>query len=116
MLYITLKGGAPVTQTYEEMMVSIREKWSAREKELSQRARDHFSQIRDERFTLGIVLRDRRKELGLSQSDVASLSGVQQAEISRIESSRANPTWETVSKLLAVLGMTMHLEAHDTTS
>lgn len=105
-----------MTQTYEEMMVSIRENWSAREAELSQRARDHFSKIRHERFSLGNVLRDRRRELGLSQRDVASMSGVQQAEISRIESSRANPTWETVSKLLAVLGMTLRLESHDTTS
>lgn len=48
-----------------------------------------------------ILLRKRRK---LTQRQLSTKSGVQQAEISRIEGGRANPTVSTVSALASALG------------
>ena len=98
-----------MAQTYEEMMQGIRQGWSEADLELSEAARQHFSTIRQEVFELGSALRARRQELGLSQHDVARISGVQQAEISRIERDAANPTWNTLRKLASVLRMDISL-------
>ena len=48
-----------------------------------------------------ILLRRRRK---LTQRQLSTKSGVQQAEISRIEGGRANPTVSTLSALASALG------------
>jgi len=48
-----------------------------------------------------ILLRRRR---GLTQRQLSTKSGVQQAEISRIEGGRANPTVTTLSALASALG------------
>ena len=53
-----------------------------------------------------IALRKRRK---LTQRQVSALSGIQQAEISRIEGGRANPTFQTVQVLARALGAKVQL-------
>jgi XRE family transcriptional regulator, regulator of sulfur utilization len=98
-----------VALTYEEMMQEIRAGWSESDRALSDVARHHFATMRHEVFELGTSLKTRRQELGLSQLDVAHISGVQQAEISRIERDLANPTWNTLRKLAAVLKMDITL-------
>ena len=55
-----------------------------------------------------ILLRKRR---GLSQRQLSAKSGIQQAEISRIEGGRANPTLETISVLARSLGGELKLTA-----
>ncbi|HET9551524.1 MAG TPA: helix-turn-helix transcriptional regulator [Anaeromyxobacteraceae bacterium] len=55
-----------------------------------------------------ILLRRRR---GLSQRQLSAKSGIQQAEISRIESGRANPTLGTISVLARALGGDLRLAA-----
>lgn len=55
-----------------------------------------------------ILLRKRR---GLSQRQLSARSGIQQAEISRIEGGRANPTLETISALARSLGAELKLTA-----
>lgn len=47
----------------------------------------------------------RRKNLGISQNDLAEMSGVSLATIKNIERGKGNPSFETVEKILAVLGM-----------
>lgn len=47
----------------------------------------------------------RRKTLGISQSDLAEMSGVSLATIKNIERGVGNPSFETVEKILSVLGM-----------
>jgi len=54
-------------------------------------------------FGLGELLSSRREELHISQSTLAKETGIPQADISRIECGRANPTLKTVEKLLDVL-------------
>ena len=51
----------------------------------------------------------RREALGLTQSQLAERSGIQQSEISRIERGSANPTLRTVHVLARSLRAEFHL-------
>lgn len=55
-------------------------------------------------FALGIQFHDARVAHGLSQRQLSEASGVQQAEISRLESGAGNPTESTLQRLAAALG------------
>lgn len=45
-----------------------------------------------------------RANLGLTQRDLATASGVKQPHIARIERGDVSPTWETVSRIFASVG------------
>jgi transcriptional regulator with XRE-family HTH domain len=53
---------------------------------------------------------DFRKAAGLTQRQLAAKSGVQQADISRIEAGDANPTLATIAALAYALGAELALE------
>lgn len=54
---------------------------------------------------IGEEIKERRKVLSISQSDLAEMAGVSLATVKNIERSTGNPSVETVAKLLEVLGM-----------
>ncbi|MBI3973315.1 MAG: helix-turn-helix transcriptional regulator [Chloroflexi bacterium] len=58
----------------------------------------------DERYRLAHELMVRRREAGLTQAQLAKLTGVGQADISRIERGRANPTVSTLAAVAHALG------------
>lgn len=58
----------------------------------------------EERYRLARTIIERRKTLQLSQKDLAATSGIDQADISRIEHGRANPTFGTLNALARALG------------
>lgn len=58
----------------------------------------------DVRFRLASELLSARREADLSQKQLAERSGVQQAEISKIERGEVVPTLMTMNKLLQPLG------------
>lgn len=58
----------------------------------------------DDRFRLASELLDARKRAHLSQKELSRRSGVQQAEISKIERGEVVPTLTTMNKLLHPLG------------
>jgi DNA-binding XRE family transcriptional regulator len=58
----------------------------------------------DAHFRLAAELILLRRQRGLTQRQLSTKSGVQQAEISRIEGGRANPTVSTLSALASALG------------
>jgi transcriptional regulator with XRE-family HTH domain len=64
----------------------------------------------------GEVLRDARRRHGVSQSQLAIRAGTRQSAISRIESGRVSPTFETLRTLLDLLGenLTVASERPDT--
>lgn len=64
----------------------------------------------DLRYRLANELITRRREMKLTQAKLASKSGVGQAEISKIESGRSNPTLETLAALAGALGCRLSLE------
>lgn len=51
------------------------------------------------------VIKNRRKVLGISQQDLAEMSGVSLPTVKDIERGVGNPSLATISKLLDVLGM-----------
>lgn len=48
-----------------------------------------------------------RQEQGYSQRDLEAMTGIKQSAIARMEKGTANPTLETIFKLLVPLGMTL---------
>ena len=54
---------------------------------------------------LAATISTRRKTLGISQNDLAEMSGVSLATIKNIERGKGNPSFETVEKILSVLGL-----------
>jgi transcriptional regulator with XRE-family HTH domain len=52
----------------------------------------------------GEIVQQHREQLGLSQRSLARRAGLTQAAVSRIESGRAAPNWETVRALLLAMG------------
>jgi ribosome-binding protein aMBF1 (putative translation factor) len=58
----------------------------------------------DAHFKLATELILLRRKRRLTQRQLSAMSGVQQAEISRIEGGRANPTVSTLSALASALG------------
>jgi len=55
-------------------------------------------------YAMARELRELRKEHKLTQKQLATLSGIDQGEISRIERGQTNPTATTLAALLAPLG------------
>ena len=54
---------------------------------------------------LATSISSRRKILGISQNDLAEMSGVSIATIKNIERGAGNPSWSTVGKICEVLGL-----------
>lgn len=54
----------------------------------------------------GDTIRERRVELGWTQTELAERAGVAQADISRIENGRLDARWSTIHRLSAALEMT----------
>ncbi len=51
------------------------------------------------RELFGVVLRARRRRLGLTQSQLAECLGMTQAKVSKLETGAARPSWEDVAVL-----------------
>ena len=56
-------------------------------------------------MSLAFEIATRRRTLGISQYDLAEMSGVSPTTIKNIERGKGNPSFGTVEKILTVLGM-----------
>jgi len=61
-------------------------------------------------YSLAVSVIELRRAAGLTQRQLAARSGVQQADISRIEAGDANPTLATVAALAYALGAELSLQ------
>ena len=59
--------------------------------------------------SIGIAVRDRRKELGITQPHLAELAGVSTNTLYKLERGQGNPTLDVLNKLAEVLGMELKL-------
>jgi len=59
---------------------------------------------------MGIIIRERREALEVTQHDVAELSGVSVNTLSAIETGRANPSIGVVQRIAEVLGLELILQ------
>jgi transcriptional regulator with XRE-family HTH domain len=57
--------------------------------------------------SFAITLADARKQLNLTQQQLAIRLGVSQSYIAKLEGGEANPTLERIGSLLAVLGLSL---------
>jgi DNA-binding XRE family transcriptional regulator len=64
----------------------------------------------EDHFRNEVNLIQARKRAGLSQRQLAARAHVPQAEVSRIERGLGNPTWKTVTRLLAACGARLRIE------
>lgn len=63
---------------------------------------------------LSEMMKSRRKTLGISQLDLAEMSGVSLATVKDIERGKGNPSLNTVQKILDILGMEIIYEVRQT--
>lgn len=60
------------------------------------------------RFRLARELRNARVERGLTQTELAKMTGIDQGDISRIEAANGNPTLDTITTLTSALDVDLH--------
>jgi len=60
--------------------------------------------------TLGAIIRNRRKELSITQPHLAELAKVSTNTLYKLERGQANPSLDVLNKLAEVLGMELTLE------
>ena len=63
---------------------------------------------------LNEVMKKRRKELEISQLDLAEMAEVSLATVKDIERGKGKPSLNTVKRILMVLGMEIHYEIRKT--
>ena len=56
-------------------------------------------------MNIGEEIKKRRKTISLSQNDLSEMAGISLATLKNIERGSGNPSFETIEKLLEVLGM-----------
>lgn len=78
---------------------------TARERASVQAEVDAFMRKSD----LCMMVKNARDARGLTQQQLATLSRVPQGEISKIERSKGNPTYETIGRLADALGLEVAL-------
>lgn len=65
-------------------------------------------------FSIGQQIKIRRKELGVTQPDVAELAGISTNTLYKIETGQTSPTIKVVQKIAEVLGMELRLRIKPT--
>jgi y4mF family transcriptional regulator len=59
---------------------------------------------------VGQAIRDRRKELGITQPHLADVAGISTNTLYKLERGQGNPTFDVLTKLAEVLGMELKME------
>ena len=84
--------------TLNELIASVTADWTAEDWQAARVAKVAM-QMESEMIALAHFMVTQRKALGISQRELARLSGIQQAEISKLEKRKGNPTRLTQIKL-----------------
>lgn len=64
----------------------------------------------NEQESFGARITKRRKQLRVSQADLAELSGVSLRTVNAVEKGKANPSVETLSRILEPIGLVLALK------
>ena len=60
--------------------------------------------------SIGLAIRERRKELGITQPHLGELANISTNTLYKLERGQGNPSLDVLSKLADVLGMELKLE------
>jgi transcriptional regulator with XRE-family HTH domain len=58
---------------------------------------------------LGKIIKNRRKELGITQPHLAELSNVSKNTLYKLERGESNPSWTVVTNILDILGLELNV-------
>jgi len=72
------------------------------------------STIKHTLMEIGLVIKERRALLGISQQDLSDYSGIGISTVKDLERGVGNPTLHTLQKILDVVGMEMVLQVRQT--
>ncbi len=61
-------------------------------------------------LSISFLVRDYRKNLGLTQSELAQISKISLPNIQKIEAGRGNPSFSTLTALLEALGLSISIQ------
>ncbi len=92
-----------MAKNFNELADRAKASWSDDTRRVYEAASSEFIAEVKERAELGAVLATARKVRSLTQSALSELTGIQQAEISRIEQGVGNPTAVTLLRLADAL-------------
>ena len=98
-----------MTKNFDELAGRAKAAWSEDTRRVYEAASSEFAAEVSERAALGAALATARKARLLTQPALSELTGIQQAEISRIESGTGNPTAVTLLRLADALGQKLTL-------
>ena len=88
-----------MTRSFRDLANRAQQTWTADTRSVYEAAATTFRFELDARAALGAQVHAARAAHGLSQPALAERSGLQQAEISRIETGASNPTADTLLRL-----------------
>lgn len=63
-----------------------------------------------------LIIRDARREAGLTQASLAARMGVPQSVVARLERPGSNPTWDTIARALDACGQQITVQPRSTPS
>ena len=98
-----------MAKDFDELADRAKAAWSDDTRRVYEAASSEFAAELDERAELGAVLATVRRARSLTQPALSALTGIQQAEISRIERGVGNPTAATLLRLADALGQKLTL-------
>lgn len=91
------------TKSFDSFLKTAKESWPADAHVVHEAAAASFRAEMSASEALGEALAEARKARRMSQPQLSQATGIQQAEISRIERGRGNPTVTTIDKLARAL-------------
>lgn len=92
------------TRAFSDLAAQAKESWSTAATASYEAASASYDAELATRRDLGQLLAQARRNRRMTQPALAEMTGIQQAEISRIETGRANPTVDTMTRLTRALG------------
>lgn len=92
-----------MARSFDHLAAAAKKGWSDDARLVYEAASEQFTAELDERAKLGAQIAAVRKSQGLTQPALSERSGIQQAEISRIERGVGNPTAGTLLRLANAL-------------
>ena len=98
-----------MSNNFKDLAARAKAEWPADTRAVYEAASVSFDAGLASRLELGALLAAARKAHDLTQPALSSVTGIQQAEISRIERGLGNPTADTLSRLAAALGQKITL-------
>jgi len=98
-----------MAKDFNELADRAKAAWTDDTRRVYEAASSEFAAELDERAELGAVLATVRRARSLTQPALSALTGIQQAEISRIERGVGNPTAATLLRLADALGQKLTL-------